>query len=73
MYPGIYQAGHHDTADGQNLQTGSLNTNEVGLIEPLSVIKPDRKKLEYLMLDDHPRLLAMKERACVLPLPVRQR
>jgi len=27
--------------------------NEVGLIEPLSVIQPDRKKPEYLVLDGH--------------------
>lgn len=34
--------------------------NEVGLIEPLSVIQPDRKKPEYL-LDGHLRVLALKE------------
>ena len=32
--------------------------NEVGLIEPLSVIQPDRKKPEYLVLDGHLRVLA---------------
>jgi ParB-like chromosome segregation protein Spo0J len=35
--------------------------NEVGLIEPLSVIQPDRKKSEYLVLDGHLRVLAFKE------------
>jgi ParB-like chromosome segregation protein Spo0J len=35
--------------------------NEVGLIEPLSVIQPDRKKSEYLVLDGHLRGLALKE------------
>jgi ParB-like chromosome segregation protein Spo0J len=35
--------------------------NEVGLIEPLSVIQPDRKKSEYLVLDGHLRVLALKE------------
>ncbi len=35
--------------------------NEVGLIEPLSVIQPDRKKPEYLVLDGHLRVLALKE------------
>jgi ParB-like chromosome segregation protein Spo0J len=35
--------------------------NEVGLIEPLAVIQPDRKKSEYLILDGHLRVLALKE------------
>lgn len=35
--------------------------NEVGLIEPLSVIQPDRKKPEHLVLDGHLRVLALKE------------
>ncbi|MGV0961468.1 MAG: plasmid partitioning protein RepB C-terminal domain-containing protein [Limnohabitans sp.] len=35
--------------------------NEVGLIEPLSVIQPDRKKPEFLVLDGHLRVLALKE------------
>lgn len=35
--------------------------NEVGLIEPLSVIQPDRKKPEYLVLDGHLRVMALKE------------
>jgi len=35
--------------------------NEVGLIEPLSVIQPDRKKSEFLVLDGHLRVLALKE------------
>ena len=35
--------------------------NEVGLIEPLSVIQPDRKQPEYLVLDGHLRVLALKE------------
>lgn len=35
--------------------------NEVGLIEPLSVILPDRKQPEYLVLDGHLRVLALKE------------
>ncbi len=35
--------------------------NEVGLIEPLSVIQPDRNKPEYLVLDGHLRVLALKE------------
>ncbi len=30
--------------------------NEVGLIEPLSVIQPDRKKPDYLVLDGHLRV-----------------
>ena len=33
----------------------------MGLIEPLSVIQPDRKKSEYLVLDGHLRVLALKE------------
>jgi ParB-like chromosome segregation protein Spo0J len=33
----------------------------VGLIEPLSVIHPDRKKPEYLVLDGHLHVLALKE------------
>ena len=33
--------------------------NEVGLIEPLSVIQPDRKKPEYLVLDGHLRVASM--------------
>ena len=35
--------------------------NEVGLIEPLSVIQPDPKKSEFLLLDGHLRVLALKE------------
>ncbi len=35
--------------------------NEEGLIEPLSVIQPDRKKPEYLVLDGHLRVLALKD------------
>ena len=35
--------------------------NEVGLIEPLSVIQPDRKNPEYLVLDGHLRVLALKK------------
>jgi ParB-like chromosome segregation protein Spo0J len=35
--------------------------NEVGLIEPLSFIQPDRKKPEHLVLDGHLRVLALKE------------
>ncbi len=35
--------------------------NVVGLIEPLSVIQPERKKSEYLVLDGHLRVLALKE------------
>jgi ParB-like chromosome segregation protein Spo0J len=31
------------------------------MIEPLSVIQPDRKKPEYLVLDGHLRVLALKE------------
>jgi ParB-like chromosome segregation protein Spo0J len=35
--------------------------NEVGLIEPLSILHPDSKKSEYLLLDGHLRVLALKE------------
>jgi ParB-like chromosome segregation protein Spo0J len=35
--------------------------NEIGLIEPLSVLHPDPKKSEYLLLDGHLRVLALKE------------
>lgn len=35
--------------------------NEVGLIELLSVIQPDRKKPQYLVLDGHLRVLGLKE------------
>lgn len=35
--------------------------NEVGLIEPLSILHPDAKKSEYLLLDGHLRVLALKE------------
>ena len=35
--------------------------NEIGLIEPLSVIRPDNQKSEYLLLDGHLRVLALKE------------
>jgi ParB-like chromosome segregation protein Spo0J len=35
--------------------------NEIGLIEPLSILQPDAKKPEYLLLDGHLRVLALKE------------
>ncbi len=35
--------------------------NEIGLIEPLSVIHPDPAKSEYLLLDGNIRVLALKE------------
>lgn len=35
--------------------------HEIGLIEPLSVIQPDLKKSEFLLLDGHLRVLALKE------------
>jgi len=35
--------------------------HEIGLIEPLSIIQPDPKKLEFLLLDGHLRVLALKE------------
>ena len=35
--------------------------HEIGLIEPLSVIQPDPKKPEFLLLDGHLRVLALKE------------
>lgn len=35
--------------------------HEIGLIEPLSVIQPDPKASEYLLLDGHLRVLALKE------------
>ena len=35
--------------------------HEIGLIEPLSVIQPDTKKSEFLLLDGHLRVLALKE------------
>ncbi len=35
--------------------------HEIGLIEPLSVIQPDPKKSEFLLLDGHLRVLALKE------------
>ena len=35
--------------------------NEVGLIEPLSILHLDAKKSEYLLLDGHLRVLALKE------------
>ena len=34
---------------------------EVGLIEPLSVAKPDPYKEEFLLLDGHMRVLVLKE------------
>lgn len=34
---------------------------EIGLIEPLSVIQPDPDKPDFLLLDGHVRLLALKE------------
>ena len=36
---------------------------EIGLIEPLSVIQPDRDKPDFLLLDGHVRLLALNELA----------
>lgn len=36
-------------------------TLPVGLIEPLSIQHPDAKKSEYLLLDGHLRVLALKE------------
>lgn len=35
--------------------------NEIGLIEPLSVLQPNKQKQEYLLLDGHLRVLAIKE------------
>lgn len=35
--------------------------HEIGLIEPLSVIQPDPKKPEFLLLDGHLRVLALRE------------
>ena len=35
--------------------------NEIGLIEPLSVVHPNPKQSEYLLLDGHLRVLALKE------------
>lgn len=35
--------------------------NEIGLIEPLSVLQTDKQKKEYLLLDGHLRVLALKE------------
>jgi ParB-like chromosome segregation protein Spo0J len=35
--------------------------HEIGLIEPLSIIQPDPKKSEFLLLDGHLRVLALKE------------
>lgn len=35
--------------------------HEIGLIEPLSVICPDATKPEFLLLDGHLRVLALKE------------
>ena len=35
--------------------------HEIGLIEPLSVIQPDPKKSDFLLLDGHLRVLALKE------------
>jgi ParB-like chromosome segregation protein Spo0J len=35
--------------------------HEIGLIEPLSIIQPDAKKSEFLLLDGHLRVLALKE------------
>jgi ParB-like chromosome segregation protein Spo0J len=35
--------------------------HEIGLIEPLSVIQPDPKKSEFLLLDGHLQVLALKE------------
>jgi ParB-like chromosome segregation protein Spo0J len=35
--------------------------HEIGLIEPLAVIQPDAKKSEFLLLDGHLRVLALKE------------
>lgn len=35
--------------------------NEIGLIEPLSVLQPNKQKQEYLLLDGHLRVLALKE------------
>ncbi len=35
--------------------------HEIGLIEPLAVIQPDASKSEYLLLDGHLRVLALKE------------
>ncbi len=34
---------------------------DIGLLEPLSVIQPDPKKSEFLLLDGHLRVLALKE------------
>lgn len=42
--------------------------HEIGLIEPLSVIQPDPKKPEFLPLDGHLRVLALKSWAWK-PLP----
>lgn len=38
-----------------------VSIQEVGLIEPLSVAKPDPYKEEFLLLDDHMRVLVLKE------------
>jgi ParB-like chromosome segregation protein Spo0J len=35
--------------------------HEIGMIEPLSVIQPDPKKSEFLLLGGHLRVLALKE------------
>jgi ParB-like chromosome segregation protein Spo0J len=35
--------------------------NEIGLIEPLSILQPNKQKQEYLLLDGHLRVLALRE------------
>lgn len=35
--------------------------HEIGLIEPLSVIQHDLAKPEFILLDDHLRVLALKD------------
>ena len=45
----------------RKFQQIKASISEVGLIEPLSVARPDVSKDEYLLLDGHMRVLALRE------------
>lgn len=49
------------TMSSRKYQQIKASIQEVGLIEPLSVAKPDIYKDEFLLLDGHLRVLALKE------------
>lgn len=66
-----YQIQLDSLMPSKKLPDGLMNTrkykqvvssiNEIGLIEPLSVLQPDQNKATYMLLDGHLRVLALKE------------